>query len=144
MQPPKYKFFRVNLSDKEMCKTIMWMHKKCFPDDEVLEPTEGYWWVVKLDKELVGFCAMRRTIRWSDCGYLWRAAVMRCHRGKGLQRRMIRIRERLAKKLGWNYMISDTNDNPQSANNLIKTGYLMYQPGWPYGAETACYWKKKL
>ena len=69
---------------------------------------------------------------------------MQGHRGKGLQKKMIIVRERLARKLGWGYMISDTNENPQSANNLIRAGYLMYEPSYPYGVETTCYWKKKL
>lgn len=144
MQASPYKIVRVNLDDADTCAKIKALHKRCFPSDEVLEPDSGYWWVVKNKTDIVGFCAMRRSTRWADTGYLWRAAVHPAHRGRGLQRRMILVRERMARRLGWNYLISDTNQNPQSANNLIKAGYRMYDPSWPYAFETTCYWKKAL
>lgn len=87
---------------------------------------------------------MRESYAWQKTFYLWRAGVISIHRGKGLQKRMIRVREALARKLGGEYMISDTNLNPESANNLIKCGYLTYNPSSPYGFETAIYWRKKL
>lgn len=140
----KYEISRLDLNDPAACAAVVKLHKKCFPADDVLEPTHGYWWVVKLDKTLVGFAAMRLSTRWCDTGYLWRAGVHPLHRGRGLQRRLILVRERLARKLGWNYLISDTNANPQSANNLIRAGYTMYDPTWPYGQDSTCYWKKQL
>lgn len=140
----KYRIERLDLQDTTACAAVVRLHKKCFPADDVLEPTYGYWWVVKNKTDIVGFAAMRLSTRWGDTGYLWRAAVAPLHRGRGLQRRLILVREKLARKLGWAYLISDTNQNPQSANNLIKAGYTMYDPTWPYGLDNTCYWKKHL
>jgi GNAT superfamily N-acetyltransferase len=141
---PNYTIVPVDLKDAEICAKIKKLHKKCFPHDDVLEPDEGYWWVVKHETDVVGFCAMRQSTRWVDCGYLWRAGVHPDHRGQGLQRRMILVRERKARRIGWNFLISDTNDNVQSANNLIRAGYKMYDPSWPYAFPTTCYWRKNL
>jgi GNAT superfamily N-acetyltransferase len=145
MQGGKYKISRLDFIDQKTCAIIERIHKTCFPDDDVLSPlTGGYWWIVKYGPEIIGFCAMRQSSRWIDTGYLCRSAVIRTHRGKGLQKRMIRVREQFARKLGLVFMITDTNDNPTSANNLIDAGYIMYRPTWPYGIETTCYWKKRL
>lgn len=139
-----YKILRVDLADYSVVERVKELHKECFPVDKVLEPEFGYWWAVWYKGDIVGFCALRQSARWSDCGYLWRSGVVPDHRGRGLQRRMITTREKLARKLGWSYMISDTNQNPQSANNLIRCGYSMYDPSWPYGIDSTCYWRKKL
>jgi len=144
MQANPYKIKKIKLTDTAATKAIVRLHKQFSPDDDVLEPTEGYWWVVKYQTDVVGFAAMRRSTRWSDTGYLWRAAVAPLHRGRGIQKRLILVRERMARRLGWAYMISDTNQNTQSANNLIKAGYRMYDPKWPYAFETTCYWRKYL
>lgn len=139
-----YRIVPLNLADRVKADAVVKLHKLCFPVDKVLEPISGYWWIVLYQGEIVGFCAMRQSKRWSDCGYLWRAAVHPDHRGRGLQKRMIKAREKKAREIGWEHMISDTNQNPQSANNLIKSGYKMYDPTWPYGIDSTCYWTKKL
>jgi GNAT superfamily N-acetyltransferase len=141
----KHRIVRIDpINNAVLADKIKAIHLECLPDDDVLEPDEGQWWGVYYGADLVGFCAMRISSRWGDTGYLWRSAVLKAHRGRGLQRRMIAVREKLARRFGWMYMISDTNDNPTSANNLIACGYKMYNPSWPYGADTTCYWVKKL
>lgn len=145
MQGKKYKLSRLETIDEKTCAVIERLHNLCLPDDEVLSPREGgYWWIAKYQDEIVGFCAFRPSTRWIDTGYLWRSGVVRAHRGRGLQKRMIKVREQFARKIGMVFMITDTNDNPTSANNLIKCGYTMYTPSWPYAAETTCYWRKRL
>ncbi len=139
-----YRIERADISDESVRKIRRKLHSDCFTVDEVLEPDTGYWWIVWWKSYPVGFCAMRESYNWQKTFYLWRAGVISIHRRKGLQRRMIRVREALARKLGGEYMISDTNLNPSSANNLIKCGYLTYNPMNPYGFETAIYWRKKL
>lgn len=58
---------------------------------------------------------------------------------------MIRVREAYAKRLGWSYVITDTTDNPPSANTLIRAGYKLFKPRHPWGplAETL-YWKRTI
>lgn len=41
-------------------------------------------------------------------------------------------------------IITDTSDNPSSANNLIKCGYRMFTPEHPWGFRHTCYWEKNL
>jgi GNAT superfamily N-acetyltransferase len=70
--------------------------------------------------------------------------VLPAYRGRGLQRKLIAIRERKAKRLGFTATYSDTYCNPHSSNNLIASGYRMFTPPVEYGAEGTCYWKKNL
>jgi GNAT superfamily N-acetyltransferase len=77
-------------------------------------------------------------------GYLCRAGVLESHRGRGLQKRLIRVRERKARKLGWTHVVTDTYENPASANSLIKCGFRSYLPRNPWGAKGVAYWIKRL
>jgi len=43
-----------------------------------------------------------------------------------------------------NWVITDTNENPASANNLIATGFKMFEPSEPWSFKTALYWKYKI
>lgn len=71
--------------------------------------------------------------------------MLEAHRGRGLQLRMIRVREQHAKKLGWSYVITDTTDNPPSANTLIRAGYKLFKPRHPWGPlDETLYWKRTI
>jgi hypothetical protein len=41
-------------------------------------------------------------------------------------------------------IITDTSDNPSSANNLIACGYRIYRPTEPWGFNHTIYWTKDL
>jgi len=69
---------------------------------------------------------------------------MPIYRGLGLQRRLIRVREIAARRLGWRTMVSDTCDNAFSANNFIDAGYRMFEPSKPWAVDGSCYWRKDL
>jgi hypothetical protein len=62
----------------------------------------------------------------------------------GLQKRLIRVRERMARELGWAWLITDTFQNPPSANSLISCGFKNFAPTKPWGFAGANYWRKKL
>ena len=49
-----------------------------------------------------------------------------------------------ARRLGWNWLITDTYDNPASSNSLISCGFKLYDPNVPWGTKGALYWRKKL
>jgi hypothetical protein len=49
-----------------------------------------------------------------------------------------------AKKLGWNWLITDTHDNAPSSNNLIATGFRLYNPTCPWAFKDSLYWRKRL
>ena len=120
------------------------LQRTILPHDKTDDVSVGYWWIACFDGNAIGFCALKQSNKWSDCGYLSRAGVLPEYRGQGIQKRLIKVRERQAKKLGWHWLISDTYRNPASANSLISCGFKMYNPSEPYGATGTCYWRKRL
>jgi len=126
------------------------LHTLAFPDYEMINfgLPDTYWWVVEHQTQVVGFAALWPSVRTPLTGYLARAAVHPIYRGRGLQRRLIGVRERKARKLGWLAMISDCRpDNTHSANNFIACGYRLYTPPVRWADELypfPLYWRKYL
>lgn len=90
-----------------------------------------YWWVVYWGKMPVAYCGM--DISWTS-SYLCRAGVLKAARGKGLQKRLIRVRERMARKLGFKRMTTYTHKtNKYSLANLTSLGYKKFKPTKPWG-----------
>ena len=123
---------------------LNWLQIEILPSDDALPTNVGWWWIVYQDDQPIGFCSLRKSSNWSDAGYLCRAGVLPKYRGNGLQKRLIRVRERLAKRLKMNWLLSDTYNNPASANSLIACGFRMFIPTKKWGAEETCYWRKRL
>jgi GNAT superfamily N-acetyltransferase len=93
----------------------------------------------------VGFACLVKSTLADDVGYLKRAGVMPAARGQGLQRKLISVREAQARRNGWSQMITDTTfSNVQSSNNLIRSGYHLFEPGFRWGFNTGLYWVKDL
>ena len=120
------------------------MQKVCLPYDDPVFPLDGVWWVGYDGKQPVSFCVLTPSSRWADTAYLARSGVMYYWRGKGLQKRMIRLRENHARRGGYVWMISHTTENPPSANSLARMGYQMFEPTKPWASDTTLYWRKKL
>ena len=141
----KYRVVPVDTRQPEVVQLLVLLQKACLPADKIYPITKGHWYVVySQDGEAVGFGGIVPSTRWSDTMYLCRAGVARAHQGQGLQKRLIRQRLKVAKRLGMNWVISDTNENPASANSLISTGFKMFEPSQPWGFKTALYWKYKI
>lgn len=124
---------------------IMRMHDDIFGPSEkstLHDPaTEGWWWIAYDEAGVpAGFCAL--TQNHPRTGYLHRSVVYPQDRGHGLQRRMIRVRERFARKQGWWRLRSDTCDSPHSVNNLVSSGYRNILPANPWGLKRSVYWQK--
>lgn len=134
--------------DKAAWSACRRLHEICFPDFELIDPVElpVMWWGAYERGRMVGFCALWPSVRTPLTGYLARAAVDPDARGKGLQRRFIKIREKAAKAQGWLAMITDTaHDNIYSSNNMIRCGYLLYEPEVKWAQyDNAIYWRKYL
>lgn len=64
--------------------------------------------------------------------------------GHGLQLRLIKARLSQAKRLGWNWCITDTTNNPASSNSLINAGFKIYTPANKWSFRNAIYWKYKV
>lgn len=100
------------------------------------------WWVV-LNKYgvIIAYCGCLYSE--GICIFV-RALVDRKHRGNGLQRRMILTRIRAAKRNKCKSIITyTTTDNIPSANNLIKCGFVLYNPSYAYVGKNVLYWIKK-
>jgi len=134
----------VNATDPKVSALLTFLQLSTLGGDEPYDVSEGHWWIAYEGELAIGFAGVVQSSRWIDAGYMCRSGVLRSHRGKGVQKRLIRVREQKAKRLGWNWLITDTYKNPPSANSLISQGFKTFNPSKPWGIDGAIYWRKKL
>lgn len=121
------------------------LQKSVLPDDHPANTGLGWWWVIEVDNKPAGYCGMHPSMQWSDTGYLCRAGVLEQFRGNGLQRKMISLRERAARRVGFKWLISDTARwNLASANSLAGSGFKLFTPSRPWSFKDALYWRKQV
>jgi GNAT superfamily N-acetyltransferase len=135
---------RVDIRKESVQLRLSALQKICLPHDQPIDTNFGSWWIASQDGSDIGFAGLVRSVSWIDCGYLCRAGVVPSHRGQGLQKKFIRVRIRQAKALGWKWLVSDTTENPASANSLISCGFKMFEPSKPWAFKNSLYWRKKL
>ncbi len=139
------KYRIVEAKTKSARETVLALHTIIFGESAPqIDPSIGFWWIVTLAGEAVGFAGIRTAQSTSDAAYLERSGVTVGHRGHGLQRRLIRVREARARREGWQRIVTDTYYNVPSANNLIRSGYVMFNPPIWWNREGACYWTKMV
>lgn len=139
------KFKLVKKLDEKTKNALMRMQRACLPEDDPLDPEkEGWWWIGYDGEWPIAFCSLKPSQRYKNAVYMSRSGVNYYYRGYGLQKKMLRMRERFAKRLGFEWSFSDTTDNPASANSLISCGYRLYEPKIHYGYDTTLYWRKPL
>lgn len=119
------------------------MDKACLCEELIKPELIDEWWIAFLGDVPVAYAGLHPSSYWKSTGFLARAGVTAAHRGHGLQRRLIWVREKSARKHGWRKMVSYTIGNPPSANNLIACGYKTFVPKKPW-AKNAIYWRKDL
>lgn len=125
--------------------TLKRLHRIVLPADRLPDFKKGWWWIATdADDAPVAFAGMYPSQRWCDAMYLCRSGVLPRAQGKGLQLQLIRARERFARLNGANWLLSDTRDNPASANSLIKADFRIYTPTAPWSFRTAIYWRKRI
>lgn len=143
-----YRIKRVDGSDEDIAETIRELHEECFGNSAPQVNTDdGFWWLayaVDETRDIAGFAGMVVSYHDTNAAYFNRVGVRLPHRGQGLQRRFTRVLETLARKEGYRQIVSDTTDNPPSANNLIECGYRTFTPAVPWGFRHTIYWKKDL
>ncbi len=109
-------------TDAQAFKDLTLLDDKVFSrESEAPTFLKGWWWVVKCNGEVAGYCGLSPSIQRKTWGYLCRAAVMKKYRGNGLQRLMI-----------------------DSGNNLISRGFRLYEPTKRWLCSGASYWKLSL
>ena len=141
----KIRIKKVDIRQEPNRTVILYLQKKILPSDTPYKPDRGHWWIAYDENDKpVGFAGLVRSIKWTDTGYLCRAGVLDGFTGHGLQKRLIQVRQAQARKLGWNWLITDTTANPASSNSLINAGFKIYTPGQPWSFRNAIYWKYKV
>lgn len=144
MEPTKFRVKKVDATNPAVWARITAMDAACFADGSpALESNVGAWWIATAGEEEAGYCGVRHTAS-VGVGYLCRAGVLPKFRGAGLQKLFIRRRLAHAKAQGWTYVVTDTNDNPASANSLIACDFRLYRPESPWSFDTSLYWRKHL
>lgn len=133
---------------REHAKTIHQFNRlapECFPPLQTRHIELGFWWLVYLGSDPVAFAGMVPFHPFPLIGYLKRAYVMQEHRGHGLQGRLMAVRERKAKSLGWTHLVSECSaSNLHSACNFSKAGFERVEPEQRWGAANSLYWRKAL
>lgn len=121
------------------------MQLECLPFDDPYQTTKGQWWIVYDEaKSPAAFACLTKSHTTPGGGYLARAGVRPQFRGKGLQKRLIRVRVNEARRRGYHTLVTDTTENNPSANNLIACGFRLFTPVKEWGFEHTLYWKMKL
>lgn len=104
------------------------LHDETFPDDEFYGTVDAVWWVGYCGDAPVCFAGVDPDHRLGE-GFLCRAGVLNKYRGQGLQKRMIKARERYLVSEGirrvWTYI---NPSNAASLNSLYRLGYKAYLP----------------
>lgn len=114
------------------------LHTLTFPSDEQPDWREdGLAWITYDQGEPVAFLYTEQMTDGS--WYFSRVGVMPAARGKGLQRKLMRLMERT---LAGKKLISTTYLNPASANNFVRMGWLTFLPAHRWGAPDTIYWYK--
>lgn len=139
--------FRIIEADKShtwVRETYTDMHRVCFPEADDQLPVGDLWFAWETDVDMpVAFASLWPSQRVDGAGYLARAGVLPAARGCGLQKRLIRVREKEAKLKGWHVMFSDVDpSNAQSMNNLFACGYRAFVPSDPWQGRPWVYVKK--
>ncbi len=127
-------------------RQVVQLNAQIFPDDplEAADKARGVWWVAFEGLTPVGFCGVRK-LKYEDAAFLCRAGLLPSARGQGLQRRMIQLRLRWMRAQGIAKAVTYTmRDNYPSANNLIKCGFLLYEPPEYWGGTRSLYFMKEL
>lgn len=120
------------------------LDRRFFPADDPVQLTGTTWWIVEDAQGVAGFAGMR-PLKGESTGFLSRVGVSPRLRGKGVQRRLIRLREAQARREGLRWIITYTApDNWPSIANLLKSGYQVYDPAWRWVGSDAVYFIKKI
>ena len=135
---------RVDPHKTEILQTLKNLHGATFPGTPEPDYLDCWWWLVYSGATPVGFAGMGPSARWERTGYFNRAGVTYLFQGKGIQKRLIKTRMAWARKLNYTHVVSDTRENPASANSLIKCGFKIYEPRYPWGFKESLYWIRKL
>jgi GNAT superfamily N-acetyltransferase len=140
-----YSICSVDAEDDEIAEILGDLHQLTFFNGASLPQFEmGAWWLAYHNDEPVGFAGVVPSTHARNSGYFCRVGVLQRHWGRGLQRRLMRAIEARGRRVGWDSIVSDTTDNPASANNFIQAHYRLFEPEVPWAWSHTLYWRKWL
>lgn len=124
----------------ELCNEL---HRELLPGDDLYDSEGAAWWLAYDGDKPVAFAAAKLVAGGSV--FLARAGVRRCARGRGLQRRLIRVRERWARAQGATSAVTYADRlNAPSINSLVGAGYRAFDPAEEWGSDSCVYFLKDL
>lgn len=127
---------------------VVTLDKLLFESDEPVKPSGCWWWIVRDEKgKPIAFAGMRGCQHEVNAGlaYMTRSGVRARHRGKGIQKRLIKARVAMARRRGFKEVVTYVLDwNLASANSLIACGFRLYVPATKWAGDKAYYFRKAL
>ncbi|MEW6150102.1 MAG: GNAT family N-acetyltransferase [Bradyrhizobium sp.] len=140
-----YRIRIVDASDDDIVDSLCELHRLTFLNSAAMPQFEvGAWWLAYHGDVAIAFAGVVPSTHVSNGGYFSRVGVLQRHWGRGLQRRLMRAIEARGRRMGWDSIVSDTTDNPVSANNFIQAGYRLFAPKTPWAWAHTLYWRKRL
>lgn len=133
----------VKIRQTEDMELIQEMDGICFPGEDLPYLETATWWVASEDGHEIAYAG---GVQDTD-GYFFlnRAGVLPEARGRGLQRRLIRVRcqyaHRHSMRSCYTYTVAH---NPASSNNLIRCGFILWRPADPWAGDEALYWYRRV
>jgi GNAT superfamily N-acetyltransferase len=125
-------------------ETLERLDYQIFPTDYRHDFTSTINWLLFDDRSPVGFCSLKILDK-ENAVYLARAGILKPYRGKGLHKRLIRVRTKWAKANDFKSVITYTKrDNHGSANNLIDLGFRLYTPEYEWADKECVYFIKVI
>ena len=144
-QARRFRVGEVDACEPDVVDTLSELHARTFLDRAPLPDFEaGHWWIATELGRPVAFAGIIPSIMGTGIAYLSRVGVVRELCGYGLQRRMMRVIEQHARRAGLCCIVSDTTSNIVSANNFIRSGYVLFQPERPWAWGNSLYWRKMI
>ncbi|MBR0953339.1 GNAT family N-acetyltransferase [Bradyrhizobium canariense] len=140
-----YRIRIVDASDDDVVDTLSDLHQLTFFDAAAMPQFDlGAWWLAYHGDDAIAFAGVMPSTHVRNSGYFARVGVVQRHWGRGLQLRLMRAVEARGRRIGWDSIISDTTNNPVSANNFIRAGYRLYEPEVPWAWSHTLYWRRSL
>lgn len=132
---------------KDKVKDLLKLDRVLFDGDARIKWKKCWVWIVRDNGVPVGYGAFRACEAKCNEGLaiFTRSGVLEKYRGRGIQKRLIRARLRLAKKLGFDQVVAYVADwNCASSNSLVRCGFKLYRPESLYAGYRYVYLKKTL
>lgn len=142
-----YEIREVDGSDAEIATVIRRfnaMAPELFPTLSDHHLSDGYWWLAYHGDDAVAFAGLVPFEPFTGVGYFKRCYVMPDHVGRGLQLRLMFVREVKARDLGYSQIVSECSADSHSNPNFRRAGFETFEPEQPWGKPASVYWRKVL